>query len=71
MPQAYRVKKDSKLEPKARAGSTIYSINGWDYGLAKDDTRMTGVEHVSVTLNSDGSSPFFTIPRADLEPQVG
>lgn len=65
---AFRIKKDSKLEPKATAGTTVYSPRGWDYGLANDDTRATGVEHVSVTLNSEGDPPSFTIPRADLEP---
>lgn len=68
MPQAYRVKKDSGLEPRAAAGSIVYSLRGHDYGLASDDTRMTGIEHVSVTLKPDGDYPSFTIPRADLEP---
>lgn len=68
MPQAYKLKKASKLEPKATAGSIVYSLRGYDYGLASDDTRMTGVEHVSVTLNADGDYPSFTIPRADIEP---
>lgn len=68
MPQAYRVKSDSKLQPKATAGSTVYRFSGYDYGLASDDTRMTGVEHVSVTLDSAGGAPSFTIPRNDIEP---
>ncbi len=67
MPTAYRMLKDSKLEPEAKAGSTVYSIRGYDYGLASDDTRMTGIKHVSVTLNPDGEYPSFTIPEADLE----
>jgi hypothetical protein len=44
-------------------GDTVYHLGMHDYGLAGDDTRTTGVEHVSVTLNSDGSYPSFTIPR--------
>lgn len=62
------MKTNSKLEPKAVAGTLVYDICGWDYGLAKDDTRMTGVEHVSVTLNDNGEPPFFTVPRSDIEP---
>lgn len=31
-------------------------------------TRLTGIEHVSVTLNKDGDYPFFTVPRDHLEP---
>ena len=37
-----------------------------DYGLANDDTRLCGIEYISVTLNSDGDYPGFTIPRSDL-----
>jgi hypothetical protein len=51
------------LEP----GQTVYDTKGHDYGLANDDTRMTGIEHVSVTLDENGEYPFFTIPKADLE----
>lgn len=63
----YRMRADSRLEPKAAAGAMVYDIKGWDYGLASDDTRLTGIEHVSVTLNADGDYPFFTVPRQDLE----
>jgi hypothetical protein len=69
MPVAYRI----KASPPAHApegvtvGSTVYSIRGHDYGLASDDSRWTGVEHISVTLNADGDYPSFTIPRRDLE----
>lgn len=66
-PLAFKVLKDAALSPEAKAGTTVYSIKGWDYGLASDDTRMTGVEHVSVTLKPDGDYPSFTIPRSHLE----
>ena len=49
-------------EPKAVAGTSVYSARGYDYGLASDDTRMTGVEHTSVTLDPNGDYPVFTIP---------
>jgi hypothetical protein len=58
--------KDSALEPKATAGATVYAA-GYDYGLASDDTEMTGIPHISVTLNSDGSYPFFTVAERDVE----
>lgn len=35
------------------------------YGVASTDTRMTGVEHVSVSVEMHGE-PFFTIPREDV-----
>ncbi len=65
--QKYRTLKDSIVEPSVKAGSIVYRQRGWDYGLASDDTRATGVEHVSVTLNEDGDYPGFTIPLRDLE----
>lgn len=64
----YRMLKDSDLEPSAKAGMTVYACAGYDYGLADHDTRVTGIEHKSVTLNSDGSYPFFTMPASDIEP---
>ena len=65
----YRVKQDRIVrgETWVKAGETVYSQKYHDYGLASDDTRMTGIEHVSVTLNADGDYPGFTIPVKDLE----
>ena len=48
----YVVLKGSRIEPKAVAGTVVFRPTGWDYGLASDDTRMTGIEHISVTLNT-------------------
>lgn len=49
------------------AGTIVYDAGCYDYSLAADDTRLTGVEHVSVTLNSSGGYPFFTIPKRQLD----
>lgn len=65
---AFRMKIDSDIEPKAVAGTTVYACAHYDYGLAIDDTRMTGVSHISVTLNEDGSYPLFTVPASSIEP---
>lgn len=51
----------------AAAGTTVYGAKGYDYGVAADDSRFTGLLHRSVTLNEDGDYPFFTIPERDLE----
>ncbi|QDV34965.1 hypothetical protein [Tautonia plasticadhaerens] len=50
------------------AGTIVYDCIKPNYGVVGDDTRATGVEHRSVTLQSDGDYPFFTVPVADLEP---
>lgn len=52
------------------AGTAVYMCNYYDYGCANDDTRSTGVEHVSVTLKPDGGYPFFTVPRHELKEQA-
>jgi hypothetical protein len=70
MVQAYRVLKDSQLCKEAVAGSIVFKQSGYDYGLARDDTNFTGIEHISVTLKRSGGYPGFTIPLCDLEPTV-
>lgn len=49
------------------AGTIVYDSRKYDYGLANDDTRLFGIEHVSVTLEPDGDYPCFTVPKHDLE----
>jgi hypothetical protein len=63
MPTAYEIQSDSELEPAATKGTTVYECVAHDYGCASDDTRITGVPHISVTLKPDGGYPFFTHPR--------
>lgn len=46
-------------------GTIVQDYNGFDYGLSHDDSRVTGIEHTSVSL--DGELPFFTIPVEDLD----
>lgn len=64
----YRITEDGTNAGKHPAGTICYSLLGTDYGCASDDTRITGIEHVSMTLKPDGSYPFFTIQRKSLEP---
>jgi hypothetical protein len=48
-------------------GTHVYDSRGYDYGLSSDDTRHTGVEHVSVSLSPDGDYPFVTVPVHTLQ----
>lgn len=66
-PKVYVLLEDSKIEPKATKGTTVYDCAGYDYGCANDDTRMTGIEHKSYTLDPDGGYPFFTHPVRGLK----
>lgn len=67
-PQAYTVLHTRTIrdEVMAKAGDTVYATTMHDYGLASDDTRITGMQHISVSLNPKGAHPFFTIPVAHL-----
>lgn len=56
--KAYELTEDG-LKPK---GTICYPYRGCDYGLASDDTRMTGREHRSYTLKAFGGPPSFTHP---------
>ncbi len=60
----YRLKTDIWGHPK---GSIVYDQKYHDYGLAEDDSRLTGVPHISVTLNENGGYPGFTVATHDLE----
>ena len=67
----FRIRRDGTNSGAHPAGTIVYDLRGHDYGLASDDTRMTGIEHVSVTLDPDGDYPSFTIVKTDLEPIAG
>ena len=63
----YKMLEDSKINSEVKCGDIVYSCSKPDYGLASNDTAMTGIHHISVTLNEDGDYPFFTVPYHDLE----
>jgi len=63
----FRVKQD---ESGISAGTILYALIGWDYGCANDDTRIFGNgydEYTSVTHNSNGEYPSFTMRKQNLE----
>lgn len=66
--EAWTVVRADRAASPVDVGATVYRCASYDYGCANDDTRMTGVQHVSVTLDPTGAYPFFTIPTEDLSP---
>lgn len=57
--------KNSRFEyPKE---TLCYDYLGYDYGLVEDEFKFTREWHKAVTLNKDGSAPFFTVPVSSLE----
>ena len=63
----YKITKSGTNSGNFPAGTIVYDLRGHDYGIASDDTRMSGIEHVSVTLDPDGNYPSFTVVKDDLE----
>lgn len=65
--KAHVVKRaDRAANRDLKVGDIVYYCVGHDYGCANDDTRATGIHHVSVTVDPTGDYPFFTIPREDI-----
>lgn len=62
----YRVLTKSTIS-QAQVGDIVYKFAGYDYGLARADTQITGVKHICLTLDSTGAGPFFTHPLDGLE----
>ena len=60
----YRLKRERLGWP---AGTLVYPLKMHDYGLASDDTRATGIEHISVTQDPTGGYPSITATYDDLE----
>lgn len=63
----YKIIRADRAAIPVEVGDIVYESAKVDYGLANDDTRLTGIPHVSVSLKEDGDYPFFTIPLKDLE----
>lgn len=63
----YKIKESGTNSGNQPVGTIVYDLRGYDYGLASDDTRFTGIKHVSVTLNENGDYPSFTICESSLE----
>lgn len=66
-PRRFKLLTDSKLEPRATAGTIVYRCSGYDYGCARDDYAATGIPHIALTLDPTGDYPFFTHPAPDAE----
>lgn len=49
------------------AGTIVYPATTHDYDPASDDTKLTGIQHISVTLDPDGGYPHFTVPITEVE----
>lgn len=70
-PKKYRIKDQPVIGSAAgqeqQKGDIVYEFIGYDYGLSRDDSIATGTIHTSVTIEADGSGPFFTVPVHNLE----
>lgn len=58
---------DSQIRPEITKGVIVFDYQKHDYGCSSDDTRMTGIEHGTFTLDPEGlASPFFTHPLSGV-----
>jgi hypothetical protein len=68
--RAYRITEDH-VNHGARCtilkDAIVYQFIGCDYGTSSGDTAHYGEECVSVTFESNGREPFFTVKRSLLE----
>lgn len=63
----YKILRSDRANGDIEVGDEVYELHGYDLGLASDDTRATGIKHITVTKNENGDYPGFTIPLIDLE----
>lgn len=66
--QEYTLKSDKNARGYP-AGTKCYEFKGHDYGCAREDTHGTGVPWISMTLNANGTGPFFTAPWSERDPK--
>lgn len=56
----------SKTHSSLQEGSVVYKFMKYDYGLSRTDTTLSGVPHVSVTMDETGDYPFYSVPESIL-----
>lgn len=63
--KAFEVIRADRAASPVEVGNIVQEKYGYDYGLAADDTAMTGIRHISVVSPTEDAS--FTIPVEDLK----
>lgn len=66
-PSRFKVLRADRANDHVKVGDIVTLAAGSDFGLAREDTQFTGLEHISVSLKEGGAYPIFTIPTCDLE----
>lgn len=67
MPAKYRIKDTPVMDPPVNKGDVVYACTQDDFDTAISMSQITGIHHVSVTLDPTGDYPFFPIPTHNLE----
>jgi len=49
------------------ADSIVYEFTGPTYGLVTEDILYTGKEHIAITMDPEGGTPFITVPIEMVE----
>jgi len=65
MSKQYKVKRADRAAIPLQVGQIVYESGYDSYGLKNDDTRLTGIEYESFSVNESGK-PVFTMPLEDV-----
>lgn len=63
----YKIKRADRASNPCFVGEIVWDFWGCDFGCARENTILFGIDYISVTRNENHSNPFFTIPIEDLE----
>ena len=61
----YKIKRKDRAAGSVEVGDICHR-GGHDYGCCSDDEQVTGLPHIALSHSPTGT-PFFTIPREDVE----
>ena len=62
----YKILRDDRAASGCPDVGTIVYPGADYYGVAADDSRSEGLEHIALSVNESGE-PWFTIPKHDVQ----
>ena len=65
--QSFTVISNHRSSIPISIGDIVYKCTKSDHGVARHDSRISGIKFISVTLSESGNYPFFTIAIEDIQ----
>jgi hypothetical protein len=66
MIQRYEVLQTAALSG-LHVGEIVYKFRGNDYGIAEDDTELSGFPHICITMDPSGQGEFISVREQDVK----